>query len=514
MNLNSTLPLSLWAFVAAIGVNAQPGTLDPTFNGGGVEILQPGAVHDVGHEVIALPDSTTLVCGTANVNGTNSAFVMHLMEDGQVDPGWGMNSGYTFLTVGLEAYAYDMAVDASGNIYLCGLTYTTLDHSDVLVVKLLPDGSPDDAFGTNGIVVVPIGTGDAEAQGIAVQDDGKTIVAGHVGFGDAADGMIMRLKTDGNVDGGFGAGGMAITTAYPGIEDAFQAVDVLDDGSIMAAGDAVVDFLFRAIVAKVDGAGVFVTAFDGDGVAEPLLPGTEHRCWGILGEGTGAYICGQVDIDATNRDLFVAKVKEDGTLVGDYGTSGVAATDVNENDIAYDIAQQADGKIVVCGTTGSFGFLVPRDFIIARYNPTGVLDDTFGSGGTTATDIQPDFDDANGVDIQEPSGKILVTGFTAGSDNDLVVARYLGDDASTGVAAVPALNGVMAVYPNPAASVLYLDRTLRAGDRLSITDAAGRSVLQPVVAQRAIDVSGLPTGMYWISLITNEGTAHVPFVKE
>src|SRR5262245_61801997 len=102
---------------------AQPGTLDPSFNGTGIQILQPGPVHDVGNDVIALDDTTTLVCGVTQQAGVWTVFVVRLLQDGSVDPAWGTSAGYTFVPVGLEAYAYDMVQATDGSIYLCGTTY-------------------------------------------------------------------------------------------------------------------------------------------------------------------------------------------------------------------------------------------------------------------------------------------------------------------------------------------------------------------------------------------------------
>ena len=512
MNLKLTHLVALFSLVLTSTITAQSGTLDPTYAGTGIQLLQPGDLHDVGHEVIALADSTSLVCGVAHVNGTNSAFVLHLLENGDRDSDWGQNNGYTFISVGLEAYAYDMARDAQGNIYICGTAYVTFDHSDVLLARLLPNGTPDDTFGTNGVQTYTVGTGDAEAQSIVIQDDGKIILAGRAGFGDLADALVMRIKDNGAADGAFGDAGILMTAAYSGNEDGFYGVDLLADGAVVTAGYAVVNFLGRAVVAMIDTNGVFVDSFDGDGVLELGLPGTEHQCWSIIGEEQSMIVCGHVQVDPSNRDLFVARVKTNGVTDISYGTNGITITDVDQNDVAYDIAKQMDGKVVVCGTTGSFGFFVPRDVVVVRYTASGQIDDTFGTGGTTVTNIQPDFDDANGVDIQ-PDGKILACGFTAGVDNDLVVVRYLGDDSSTGMGNSASITTSLQAYPNPVGNTLFIDHTLQPQDQLMILDGTGRVVTRPAFGTRGIDVSMFPAGLYRIVLHNSSGVHHTQFVK-
>src|SRR5437867_3015943 len=81
------------------------------------------------------------------------------------------------------------------------------------------------------------------------------------------------------------------------------------------------------------------------------------------------------------------------------GSGGVVITDfAGRDDEAQGVALQADGKIVVVGTSGN-------DFAIARYNADGTLDTTFGSGGKITTDLGAT-EGAFAVIIQ-PDGKIV-----------------------------------------------------------------------------------------------------------
>ena len=512
MTQSRTLASLSTAFLFTTAVLAQSGTLDPSFSGDGIQILQPGTVHDVGNEVLALGDTTLLVCGTTKVGAVNSAFVVHLLQDGSVDASWGTSSGYTFLTVGLEAYLYDMALGADGSIYLCGLTYITYAQSEVLLVKLLADGTPDPGFGTNGVIHTLIGSGDAQANGIAIDANDKIVLGGSAGPFGAYDALIMRCNADGTPDATFSGDGIQTATAITG-EDLLLDVAILADGSIVGAGYADISFNMKAVLVRVDANGDLVNAFDGDGVMIPSYSVTLDRAFGILSEGQQFYVCGGLNASASNEDAYLAKHNDDGTLVSGFGTGGIATMDVNEEDVALDIARQTDGRLVISGTTGQFGFFVPRDFLVARLTDAGAPDVTFDTDGVVTTSIQPDFDDANGVAIQ-PDGKIVVAGFTAGLDNDLVIARYLVDAGTSGIADPAQGSADLLLFPNPATDRLFLSGPMDRASRCLIIDAMGRVVMDGLAPTRPIDVSPLASGPYQLLLVNGATIQRAGFVKQ
>ena len=109
------------------------------------------------------------------------------------------------------------------------------------------------------------------------------------------------------------------------------------------------------------------------------------------------------------------------------GGDGKVITDLvtADNDAVRAVAIQADGKIVVAGYSNGSG---NDDFALARYTTSGVLDTTFGGGdGIVTTDIvTADADYAQAVAIQA-DGKIVVAGTSDNGTNiDFTLARYIG----------------------------------------------------------------------------------------
>jgi uncharacterized delta-60 repeat protein len=109
-----------------------------------------------------------------------------------------------------------------------------------------------------------------------------------------------------------------------------------------------------------------------------------------------------------------------GGLDPSFDPDGKVTTTFGDTESGSGVAIQADGKVVVVGTSGNF-------FAVARYNPDGSLDDTFGAGGKVTIDMAGANEKATCVAIQD-DGKIVVGGFsTIGGDDDFLVARLKTD---------------------------------------------------------------------------------------
>ena len=127
------------------------------------------------------------------------------------------------------------------------------------------------------------------------------------------------------------------------------------------------------------------------------------------------------------------------------------------------------------------------------------------------TSIQGDFDDANALAIQ-PDGKIIVTGFTAGADNDLVIVRYL-DDLGVGQVEANVSNTGLHAYPVPATDRIWING-LPVNASGSIVDQCGREVVTFSGMQRGVDVSALARGIYQVRIAEGGTMLSVAFIKD
>ena len=125
----------------------------------------------------------------------------------------------------------------------------------------------------------------------------------------------------------------------------------------------------------------------------------------------------------------VSVLAADGDLDTTFGTNGIATYDFNgtpantDNDDAYDVAVQPDGKVVMVGR--AYVTSSDRALAVMRFNTNGTLDTAFGNGGRIINDYTNDGDEFWGVVIQ-PDGKIIAVGYVDGT-RTRIVARYNSD---------------------------------------------------------------------------------------
>src|SRR5215475_9667372 len=121
----------------------------------------------------------------------------------------------------------------AGNSYING-------HFDFAVARYNSSGTLDTTFGTNGKVTTDLGSPYEEATSVAVQSDGKIVVAGGAVFGLFNDFVLVRYNTNGTLDTTFGTGGKVITN-LAGVSAQAYAVSVQRDGKIVVGGQVNVD---------------------------------------------------------------------------------------------------------------------------------------------------------------------------------------------------------------------------------------------------------------------------------
>jgi uncharacterized delta-60 repeat protein len=122
-------------------------------------------------------------------------------------------------------------------------------------------------------------------------------------------------------------------------------------------------------------------------------------------------------------NVALARYNPDGSLDPTFGNGGIVVSDFGQGLESYAVAVmiQPDGKIAIAGESS-------YEFMVARYNSNGSLDTTFGNNGFTLTDFSSNWDVPAGAVLQ-PDGKILVVGHAEMQSPyyTLALARYNSD---------------------------------------------------------------------------------------
>jgi len=286
-------------------------------------------------------------------------------------------------------------------------------------------GALDSSFGTGGIVQTNL-SGHDRAQEVAIQPDGKLVVAGYVGG--SSNWAVARYNTNGSLDTGFGLNGW-VQTDLGGSTEQARAIVIQSNGKIVVAGDTTAGGNgFNFALARYNANGSLDTAFGNGGIVITDLGPEDDGLWDVALQADGRIVVAGLTRNMPGGGNFaVARYTSFGSLDTTFGSGGVAVTDfLGFNDIAFNVVILPNNKIVVAGNAlQAIGN--GQDFGVVRYNPDGSLDQTFGTTGKVMTD----FGGSNEPHAlaHQPDGKLVVGGWmTAGQDNwDWALVRYLSN---------------------------------------------------------------------------------------
>ncbi len=406
------------------------GELDPAFGTGGRVLTDFGGNRCVGGPRNARPcqkheDCLGGTCGSSD----DVAWALALQGDGKV-----VAAGERRACVGGEHDGERCQVDAD-----CG-SPPDVCVADFALARYNADGSVDLTFGSGGRVVTDFG-GDDTAFALAVQPDGKIVVAGVSNGAGTMDFALARYESDGTLDATFGSGGRVVTDlgGNGGNDEAFALV-VQPDGRLVAAGASTaagsLDFDFALARYNTDGtldatfgnSGQVVTDFG------PVFVGSDpSNCALPLADFHGVDVAFALALQPDGKlvaagvstsDFALARYNADGSLDTTFGTCGRVITDFAGDDAAASaLVVQPDGKLVAAGRSSLGNH---PSFSLARYASDGTLDPIFGAGGRVVTEVGSDAE-AFALVLQPDDGHLLVAGAAGG---DFALARYEGDFAT------------------------------------------------------------------------------------
>jgi len=296
---------------AAARLNAD-GSRDASFNGGNALQVDWIGAPDRATRVLLQPDGKIVLAGTATTVYTPSTddsaiALVRLNADGSLDTGFG-SGGRAVAELAQLDFGQAAVLQPDGRIVVAGrVSDNRGDDAHLAVARFNADGTLDTTFGSGGTVR----HGElADATALALQPDGRLVLAlahteaGNTGFG------VVRLNADGSVDTAFGAAGLARLDIGPGI-DVPLGLALQADGRIVAVGSAL--------------------------------------------------------NTATSYDFVVARLLPSGAADTAFGSGGFYSLDFfRGRDGAYDVLVQPDGKVLVGGLAGNGLSTQP---LLMRFHP-------------------------------------------------------------------------------------------------------------------------------------------------
>ena len=417
---------------AIVRLNAD-GSLDTAFGTGGVAVA---AFTTNGGEfnAVQVVGGKIVAAGFTYDAGFDSLVAAaRFNADGTLDASFNGGGEQVIDLAGTQEEANALAVQADGKLVLAGSVYTNNTRgNDLATLRLNTDGTLDSSFGTAGVSTIDLGQGSEFARSVNLQASGKIVLVGERDFSATA----VRLNANGTLDTSFGTAGR---TEIPNANAGYPAAGTLQsDGKILVGTTGYDDFfnvVFLASRLTVDGA--LDTSFDTDGVRTIDVPGDANtevlNAIAVRADGR-ILLTGSTRTDATRDDFALVSLTTAGARDFPFANNGIVVTGgfINSGRTvseARDSVRLADGKLLVVGSTSVDS--VGRATSLVRYNVDGSLDATFGSGGrvlvTNAALVNASFD------VQALSvladGRILLAGdaFNASGNQGFAATRLNAD---------------------------------------------------------------------------------------
>lgn len=385
--------------------------LDTSFDGDGFTYPNFGG-EDRGTRLVIQADGRILAAGITKVNGVFKTALIRFWADGEPDEGGSqaMAVGDAALTSLTNGFTYGLVAQADGGLVVAGTVMNAAQTaSDFALTRLLPNGTLDASYGTAGRTTFDLQGMDV-ARGIALQADGKSVVAGYTGTTDPQF-LVTRFGSDGGLDPSFGSGGAAVLD-FAGGADFGHAVALAPDGKIVVAGSVYNGSNFVFGVARFNTNGTPDPSFDGDGKVLFSFGLPDLWCNAVLVQPDGKIIAaGQA-----NGDFALVRFLTTGAVDTSWGVTGAGSviTNLGGQDAIRALALDPSGDIFAAG-----GGRASADFAIVRYTPNGQLS-TCGTrdcsgGGWPTGQVSADWGGAEtawAIDVRD--GRVVAAGCAGG----------------------------------------------------------------------------------------------------
>ena len=435
-----------------IQIFAAPGSLDTTFNPGGVKPgtktfqIDPAELTSYGYSVAMQSDGKIVVAGFVDMGlGIGKFAVARLNPDGSFDTSFNQfgvegqpGTASTKIDNNDFSQANAVAIQANGRIVLAGETVSAGDYK-IALARFYADGTLDTTFNAGGIrhgtISIEIENNTfSVAKSVAIQkDDQKIVVCGITrDVSNVIKFAVARFTTTGELDTSFNNTGVNQGTASTTIDNnnrnSGYSVTIQQDGRIVLAGYTTpVTGTNRFAVARYTTNGIIDTSFNFGGVQQgtnsvAVDNNTSSACTSLALQTDEKIVTGGYTIDAGGAKKFaLARFNTDGSVdTSNFNSSGsnpgtVSTTvESNTNCSGNSVAIQKSGKIVIGGAVNlSAG---NTNFGLARFKTDGIIDTNFNAGGvqkgTVSTPVDNNINNqANSITIQD-DGKIVLAGYS------------------------------------------------------------------------------------------------------
>ena len=382
-------------------------SVDSSFNGFGRQSIGGSSGDEEAWDIIETSDGRMVMAGyTSSFGGGGSdGYIWEFNDDGSLNTDFG---SLGTRTVGgyYDEYCYDMETVLGGGFILCGIQYISATNFQGYMHKLTPDG--------------------------------RMVMAGYTSSfgGGGSDGYIWEFNDDGSLNTDFGSLGTRTVGGYYD-EYCYDMETVLGGGFILCGIQYISATNFQGYMHKLTPDGDRDWDFSSQG---KLWIGGDQNDYLMAVEETSDYgyiACGYTNsFGAGGYDMYLFKVRPDGTPDSSFGVNSTVTFGGNEDDFAIDVKETANGGLLAVGATYSYGAGY-TDLYIVKFTSSGALDASFGTNGSVTAGGSGR--ETGRTILLNNDGTFLVGGYTNSYGNggyDMYVVKFTSagiPDSSFGV---------------------------------------------------------------------------------
>jgi uncharacterized delta-60 repeat protein len=397
--------------------------LDNTFNGNGKVLTTSPSFEEV-KSMALQSDGKILVSGNTDANGTDDLAVFRYNSNGSLDNTFG-TAGKVMIDVlpGASEGGATMALYASEKILLAGQS----SANALVLCRLNTNGTLDTGFDGDGKMTMNLGYSYAIPNAMAIQEDGKMVLAGRYNNGTNDDFALFRIN--GINDFSVNKGRMMVNLGW--YNNLVRDMATQPDGKIILGGingtSMIPNSTFpptaQIVLTRFNTNGSLDNTFDADGIVQTTLGSVNSEVNSISIQSDGKILAGGIACSDVKCDMGLTRYNSNGSLDVTFGTGGKKIITSSLNEWLYDIKVQSDGKILSAGILYTSALSTSAECAFYRLNADGTVDNTFGTSGKTTVNVGTGAETLERIAIQ-PDGKIVAIGyFKNGTYNDSFVLR-------------------------------------------------------------------------------------------
>lgn len=327
---------------------------------------------EVFRSIAVQADGRILAGGSASNGKNEDGLVMRFLPGGQVDDSFGGANGVREAFGDEEDEYFAIGLQNDGRVIAAGSS-SLARRNFFILARYTQRGDLDRSFATNGKAVTEIGAMRDAARCMQIQDDGRILVAGsssNDADGGDNDFAVVRYTAGGALDPTFAQEGKATVDFEEG-DDVANCIALQKDGKAIIAGNSVKSGRSVLALVRLNADGKRDTTFGRRGKVLTELPGKNGIATGVVLQSDGKMIVVGSIYGGGRRDVILLRYNPDGSADGDFGMDGRVIAEAGESVDGNCVLLQPDGKIIVAGASSDghrYGFCA------FRFLPSGKLD--------------------------------------------------------------------------------------------------------------------------------------------